>query len=226
MEGCLCRLRQSVTYASPIAQQNSLGTWLECDEWNVRQNVSYAVINASHGRQTYLVASWSLLHRQNTKADLIQKLCMTLLSLAIPPFRGDGQMTKKCPKFIYEYREDISYPPPVLPLFGGDIAHLPILGGYWPILPSIMGKKWGDKSFMLLARIIYSPLPCGSIWSFFHGFRFIHLYPSYSCRSACQVLHEPNLSQLRASSKLIPTAWQQSSLSSSSDIQHIPRTIN
>ena len=92
-----------------------------------------------------IAASW-----QNTKADLIQKLCMTLLSLAIPPFRGDGQMTKKCPKFIYEYRQEISYPP-VLPLFGG------ILGGYWPILPSIMGKKWGDKSFMLLARIIYSP---------------------------------------------------------------------
>ena len=54
-----------------------------------------------------------------TKADLIQKLCMTLLSLAIPPFRGDGQMTKKCPKFIYEYWEEISYPPSFCPFFGG-----------------------------------------------------------------------------------------------------------
>ena len=62
--------------------------------------------------------------------------------------------------------------------------------------------------------------------SVLHGFRFIHLYQSYSCRTACQVLHKSNLSQLRASSKLIATARQQSSLSSLSDIHHIPRTIN
>ena len=47
-------------------------------------------------------------------------------------------------------------PPPVLPYFGGI---LPILGGYWPILPSIMDKKMGDKSFMLLTRIICSSFP-------------------------------------------------------------------
>ena len=56
---------------------------------------------------------------KDSKADLIQKLCMTLLSLAIPPFRGDGQMTKKCPKFIYELREEISYPPGFCPFLGG-----------------------------------------------------------------------------------------------------------
>ena len=128
---------------------------------------------------------------------------------------------------LYMFIERKFLIPPVFAPFGGGILPiLPIWRGYWPILPSIMGKKSGDKSFMLLARIIYSPLPCGSIWSFVHGFRFIHLYQSYSCRAACQVLDKSNLSQLRASSQLIPTAWQQSSLSSLSDIHYIPRTIN
>ena len=58
MEGCLCRLRRNVTYASPIAQQNSLGTWLECDGWNVRHNVSYAVIKTSQCCQTNLIPIW------------------------------------------------------------------------------------------------------------------------------------------------------------------------
>ena len=132
---------------------------------------------------------------------------------------------QKSPKFIYVGREEIAYPPGFAP-FVGDIAHFAHFRGILAHFAFHNWQKWGDKSFMLLARTIYSPLPCGSIWSFFHGFRFIHLYQSYSCRAACQVLDKSNLSQLRASSKLIPSTWQQSSLSSLSDIHYIPRTIN
>ena len=91
------------------------------------------------------------------------------LSHLSPIFGGDMRMTEKCPKFIYEYREQISYPPTFCP-FLGDIANfahfffLCVWGWYWPILPSIMGKNGGgggggDKSFMLLARIICSSFP-------------------------------------------------------------------
>ena len=94
-------------------------------------------------------APWSPLLRQYTKANSVHKSWLTLLSLTIPPFWGDGQMTKTCPKFIYEYREQIPHPPGFCPFWGG---YCP----FWPILLSIMGKKWGDKSFILLVRIIFS----------------------------------------------------------------------
>ena len=198
--------------------------WMECQ--TECELCSYKCITRPPNLpRCFMIAASSTKH----KSGLDPKVMHDFTILSYPPihFGGMGKWQKNVQN-LYMNIEKIflTHPPPGLAPFWGDIAHLPIFGGYWPILPSIMGKKWGDKSFMLLARIIYSPLPCGSIWSFFHGFRFIHLYPSYSCRSACKVLHEPNLSQLRASSKLIPTAWQQSSLSSSSDIQHIPRTIN
>ena len=64
--------------------------------------------------------------------------------LNYPPILGDGQMAKKSPKFIYEYREQIPHPPAFLPLFfWGDIAHFAHFWGYWPILLFIMGKKGG-----------------------------------------------------------------------------------
>ena len=168
---------------------------------------------------------------KDSKANLVHQLCITLLSLAIPPFMGDGQMTNKYQKFIYEHREEISYPPVFAPVWG-DIAHFFFFffffwggggaggGGYWPILPSIMGKNGEISHLCCLPESHIPTIAHGSICS------FIHLYQSYSCRAACQVLDKSNLSQLRASSKLIPTARHQSSLSSSSDIHYTPRTIN
>ena len=116
---------------------------------------------------------------------------------------------------------------PVFAPFWGEVAHFTHFEGILTHLAAHNGQIWGISHLCWWPESYgHFPLPCGSIWSFFHGFRFIHLYQSYSCRAACQVLHKSNLSQLRASSKLIPTARQQSSLSSSSDIQYIPRTIN
>ena len=87
--------------------------------------------------QTYLLAPWSPLRRQYTKANSVK----SMHDLAIPPFWGDGQMANKCQKFIYEYREQISYPPSFAPVlkgycpFGGILAHFAIhngqkMGGY------------------------------------------------------------------------------------------------
>ena len=51
---------------------------------------------------------------------------------SIPHFRGDGQMTEKCPKFIHEYREQISYPPGFCPFFGWYCSFCPFWGDIGP----------------------------------------------------------------------------------------------
>ena len=101
-------------------------------------------------------APWSLLHRQNTKTNSIQSMHdFTILSIGYPPILGDMQMTKKCPKLYMNIERTNASSPSFCPFLGGggwDIAHF---GGYWHILLSIMCKKWGNKSFMMLARIIH-----------------------------------------------------------------------
>ena len=134
----ICRLVTSVNHSLQVVRLYSGSTPFE----------------RSH---TYLVAPWSPLRRQYTKVNLVQSMTdFTLLNY--PPILGDGQMTKKCPN-LYMNIENNFHIPPVFAQFGGGggiLPILPILVRYWPILLSIMGKKWGDKSFMLLARIIFS----------------------------------------------------------------------
>ena len=74
--------------------------------WNARgmRNISAVLVHGWVPKacwwETYLprcsMIIASLTKSKYTKANLFQKSCMTLLSSAIPPFQGDGQMTKKC----------------------------------------------------------------------------------------------------------------------------------
>ena len=119
IEGCLCRLRRNIIYASPITQQNSLGTWLECDEWNVDcvgSDIMW-VIQLSFAQQTWPWDCLDLLQR--FKSELGPSIMHDFTILNYPPFRGDGQMTIFFPKFVYENREHISYPLCFCPFWGG-----------------------------------------------------------------------------------------------------------
>ena len=103
----------------------------------------------------FCTAPWSPLRRQNTKANSFQSMTdFTLLNY--PPILGEWANDKKMTKIYRWIKRTNSSSPRFLPLFRGILPILPILGGYWPILLSIIGKKWGDKSFMLLIRIIFS----------------------------------------------------------------------
>ena len=62
--------------------------------------------------------------------------------LNYPSILGDGQMTKKCPKFIYEYREQIPIPPVFASLWG-DIAHFAHIGGILAHFAIHNGQKMG-----------------------------------------------------------------------------------
>ena len=69
-----------------------------------------------------------LLHRRQRnihKSRLDPKVMHDLTILDYPPHFGGWANDKKCPKFIYEYREEISYPP----------GFCPFLGGYCPFCP-------------------------------------------------------------------------------------------
>ena len=68
---------------------------------------------------------------RHTKANLVQSMTDFIL-FNYPPFWGDGQMTKKCPKFIYEYREQISHPPSFCPFWGGYCPFCPYWGDIGP----------------------------------------------------------------------------------------------
>ena len=101
---------------------------------------------------------------RDTKANSIQSMT-DFTFLNYPPILGGWANDKKMSKIYIWIKRTNSSSPRFLPLFGGILPILPILGGYWPILLSIMGKKWGDKSFMLLAA--YFPIIAhGSICSF------------------------------------------------------------
>ena len=108
--------------------------------------------------QTYFVAPWSLLRRQNREIQkrTWSKAWLTLLSLTIPPFWGGCANDKIMSKIYIWIKRTNSPSPQFLPLLGGIMHILHILGGYWHILLFRMCKKWGDKSFISLARIINS----------------------------------------------------------------------
>ena len=151
--------------------------------WNARgvRNISGVLVHGWVAKacrwETYLLRcsmiTASLTKSKYTKANLFQKSCMTLLSSAIPPFRGDGQMTKNVQN-IYMNIENKFLIPWFLPLFFW-VGILPILGGYRPILPSIRGKKWGDvidfshqnhMLFICMVQFVHSSIGSGSFTSF------------------------------------------------------------
>ena len=84
MEGCLCRLRQNVNYASPIAQQSSLETWLECDKWHVCVGSDRMwVIQISFAQLTWL---WDCLDLpQRFKSELGPLIMHDITILSYPP---------------------------------------------------------------------------------------------------------------------------------------------
>ena len=92
---------------------------------------------------------------RDTKANLIQSMTdFTILNY--PPILGGCANDKIMSKIYIWIKRTNSPSPQFLPLFGGIMHILHILGGYWHILLFRMCKKWGDKSFISLARIINS----------------------------------------------------------------------
>ena len=114
----------------------------------------------------FCTALWSPLRRQNTKANSVQSMTdFTLLNY--PPILGGWANDKKMSKIYIWIKRTNSSSPRFLPLFGGILPILPILGGYWPILLSIMGKKWGGISHSCCLPESYFPIIAhGSICSF------------------------------------------------------------
>ena len=166
MEGCLCRLRQNVTYASPIAQQNSLGTWLECDEWNVCVGSDRMwIMRLSFAQQTW---PWDCLDLpQKVKGELGLSIIHDFTILSYSPISGGWANDKKNVQNLNMNIEKKFFIPPVFAPFGGILPILPIFGGYWPILPSIMGKKWGISHLCCLPE---SYIPHYRVVQFDHSY--------------------------------------------------------
>ena len=202
MEGCLCRLRQNVTYANPIAQQNSLGTWLECDQWNIcAGSVRIWVMQLSFAQQTW---PWDCLDLpQRFKSELGPSIMHDFTILSYPPILGGWANDKKSKIYIWIQTTQCLIPPA--------FAHF--LGGHRLILASIMSEKWGDKSIAcqnhilplsLMVQFVHSSMASGSFTctslipteqlvkfytnqthhSWEHG---LNLFLQHGSRAACQV---------------------------------------
>ena len=83
---------------------------------------------------------------KDSQSNLVHQLCMTLLSLAIPPF-GLWANDKKNPNFVYEYKKQNVSSPLVFAHFLGYCSFCSFWG-YWLILASKMSENQNHVVFI------------------------------------------------------------------------------